>query len=86
MGIPVAWVKNIKDPTEKDNFEKSLRSSNVALSRLIDLLEEREAEINRQDATIDDFVNVDWAFKQAFRNGQKAMVREIKQLMAFTKE
>ena len=86
MGIPVAWVKNLNDPTERDNFEKTLRSSKTALSRLIDLLDEKEAEINRQEATVDDFINTDWAFKQAFRNGQKSMVREIRQLMAFTKE
>jgi hypothetical protein len=86
MGIPTAWIKNLNDPIERDNFEKTIRSSAVALSRLIDLLEEKEAEINRQEATVEDFVNTDWAFKQAYRNGQKATYREVRQLLTFVKE
>jgi hypothetical protein len=86
MGIPVAWIKNLNDPTERENFEKTIRSSAVALSRLIDLLDEKEAEINRQEVSVDDFANTDWAYKQAFRNGQKATYVEIRKLLTFIKD
>ena len=86
MSLPLPWVKNLKDKEQKDKFEASIRASVTALSRLYDLLEEQERDINNQGATIEDFINSDWSHKQAFRNGQKATLKDLKKLLQFIKE
>jgi hypothetical protein len=48
-------------------------------------LVEEEEQILKQETTVDDFSNTDWAFKQAFRNGRKAQIKELKQLLSFIK-
>ena len=85
MALPLPWVRHLQDPEHRDKFEQSVRASVPALSRLYDLLEETEGSINKQELTIEDFANSDWAFKQAFRNGQKAQIKELKQLLQFIK-
>lgn len=82
--LPIPWVRHLKDQDSKDNFERSVRASVLALSRLYDILEEKEEVLLYKDATEEDFVQTDWAFKQAFRNGQKAQIKELKQLLSFT--
>lgn len=84
--LPLPWVRNLKTQEEKDKFEATLRASVTALSRLYDLLEEQERDIINQEATLDDFTNTDWAYKQAFRNGQKAHIKDQKSLLQFIKE
>lgn len=85
MALPLPWVRHLRDQESKDKFEQSVRASVTALSRLYDLLEETEGSITKQETTIDDFASTDWAFKQAFRNGQKAQIKELKQLLQFIK-
>ena len=84
MGLPTPWVRHLKDQDHKDKFEQAVRASVTALSRLHDLLEETERDILNQETTTEDF-NGDWAFKQAFRNGRKAQIKELKQLLSFIK-
>ena len=84
MGLPTPWVRHLKDPDHKLKFEQAVRASVTALSRLHDLLEETERDILNQETTTDDFTS-DWAFKQAFRNGRKAQIKELKQLLSFIK-
>jgi len=84
-GIPQQWLKNISDKTKRDEAEVIIRNSTTALSRLYDLLEEKEQSINSQEASITDFDNPSWAFKSAFRNGQRASLKEIKELLTFIK-
>lgn len=86
MGLPTPWVRHLKDQDSRDNFERIVRGSVTALSRLYDLLEEEEEAIHNQEASTDDYLGTtDWAYKQAFRNGKKAQIRELKRLLGFTK-
>lgn len=82
---PLPWVRHLKDQDSKDKLAAALLASVTALSRLYDLLEEKEETIANQEASIDDFGMTDWAYKQAFRNGQKAQIKELKQLLSFIK-
>lgn len=85
MALPSPWVRHLKDQGHKDKFEQSVRASVTALSRLYDLMEEEEEQISKQETSADDFTNTDWAFKQAFRNGRKTQIKELKQLLQFIK-
>lgn len=81
MGLPAPWVRHLKDQESREKFEQSVRASVTALSRLYDLLGEQERDLLAQETSVDDFLNSDWAFKQAFRNGRKAQIREMKALL-----
>lgn len=86
MGLPLPWVRHLKDQDSKNRLEQAVRGSVTALARLHDLLEEQELTLNNQEASISDFEDPNWSHKQAFRNGQKNQLKEIKKLLAFTKE
>jgi hypothetical protein len=86
VGISLQWVRHLRDQDSKDKLEQAIRGSVTALSRLLDLLEEQEQALNNQEASTSDFEDPNWSHKQAFRNGQKNQLKEIKKLLAFTKE
>jgi hypothetical protein len=85
VGLPAPWVRHLKDQESKQTFEQTVRASVTALSRLYDLLEENERSLLNQETDLEDFNSTDWAFKQAFRNGRKSQIKELKQLLEFIK-
>ena len=80
--LPVAWVKNTSN---KQEVEAAIRNSTTALSRLYDIVEEKEQVINSQELAVTDFDSPAWSHKTAYRLGQKAALKEIKDLLAFIK-
>lgn len=80
--IPIAWIKNASN---KQEAEAIIRNSTVALSRLYDIIEEKENSINSQELAVTDFDSPAWSHKTAFRLGQKAALKEMKELLAFIK-
>lgn len=85
MGLPAPWVRHLKDSEAKNKLEQSVLASSTALSRLYDLLEESERVLDTEETTVADYESPSWPYKQAFRNGQRAKIRELKQLLTFTK-
>lgn len=83
--LPVHWTKSISDPKKKVEMEAIIRNSVVALSRLYDLIEEKEITINNQEVSPLDFDSPSWSHKTAFRLGQKAALKEIRSLLEFIK-
>lgn len=75
------WTKNLKSPEEKDRFENSLKGSKIVLDRLTELLTEEESEIDRSELNVDTYETSNWASKQAHKNGQRASLRKIKNLI-----
>lgn len=82
-GISSDWTKNLPADKRKD-FEQVLRNSTYITSRLADILEERLHTVLRSETSLDDFTG-DWAYKQAFRNGQKQALKAVLDLLSFTK-
>lgn len=76
------WTKHLKGE-DKENFEKLLRNSTTVLSRLRDILKERDAEIRRAELSVEDFSLVGWDYRAAFRTGQKSALAEIESLLQF---
>lgn len=75
------WTKNLKDPEVKKRFESTLWGSKPVLDRLHQILSEEEAEVSRTEVSADSYDNPSWSHKQAHRNGQRAMLRKIQQLI-----
>lgn len=74
------WFKGVQD---EEQFEKTLRSAHVPLAKLRSILEDLERSLNNREASEQDFSDPNWSHKQAFRNGQKATIKKVKDLLSF---
>ena len=84
--MKTAWVKNLQTDEEKKRFESSLVSARLVLDRLTQLLTEEEEGIDRSEFLIDTYESASWAAKQAHKNGQRAMLQKIKNLINLDQE
>lgn len=82
--LPVQWTKHLQGE-KRDNLEALVRNSTIVLSRLYEILEEELAQIEAKEYSITDFEDPSWSQKQAFRNGSKAQINKLKNLLSFLK-
>ena len=82
--LPLPWTKHLKGK-EKEDFESLLRNSTRVLSRFRDLITEREADITRQETSLETYKDTGWPYLQAHLNGRKAELQELKKLLEFLK-
>lgn len=75
------WTKNLKTTEEQDNFNNQLLGARPVLQRLNELLQEKEAELDRSERTQKAYENPNWAYLQAHRNGCANMLASIKDLI-----
>lgn len=80
------WTKNLKTPEEKERFENSLKGSRLVLERLVQMLDEEEADIDRSEMNLDTYSTPNWSEKQAHKNGQRSMLRKIKNLISLDQQ
>lgn len=83
--LPVVWTKHLRDSQSKTDFENTVKASRTALERLLQIISEKEGVVLRTETNLSDFDQPNWANKQAFRNGQRAALKEIKELLEFIK-
>lgn len=76
-----SWTKNLKTAEDKEKFENSLRGARPILKRLSQLLIEEEEEIDRYELNLDTYSTPNWAERQAHKNGQRAILRKMKNLI-----
>lgn len=81
--ISLEWTRSYSTEKERKDFEKTLRNSLTVLSRLYDILDEKEQSIEKQNINPKDFDVPNWAYKQAYRNGQKSVLKDLKDLFNF---
>lgn len=81
--LPVQWTKHLKDQDSRSKMEDTLRASKTALGRLLELVEERESELLRAETSLSDFDDPNWSHKQAFRNGKRSALKDLKELLEF---
>ena len=81
--LPVQWTKHLKDQDSRSKMEDTLRASKTALGRLLELVEERESELLRAQTSLSDFDDPTWSHKQAFRNGKRSVLKDLKELLEF---
>lgn len=83
-GLPVDWVKHL--PTEeRKKFEDVVRNDTLVLGRLADILEEKLIGLENREASLLDYENPSWAYRQAHMNGLKAGLTNVLKLLAFLK-
>ena len=80
--IPIRWTAHIANsPEEKESFERTVRTSTTVFDRLVQIIKEKEAAIDRIDYQPSTYEDAGWAYKQAHLNGRRAELAEIKQLL-----
>lgn len=81
--LPLVWTKHLKTAKEKENFESLLRNSTQVLSRLKQIIEERETDLAATQTKLEDYDSPSWAFKEAHRHGRQAELKTLKELIDF---
>lgn len=79
--LSIAWTKNLPDDKKAD-FELVLRNSTLVLGRLKAILQD-ELRSTYDAETMKDFEDPNWSHKQAFRNGDRARLRKVLNLLEF---
>lgn len=82
IGLSSAWIKHLPQDKQKD-FESLVRNSTQLLTRLKQIIEERERELNNSSYSLDDFKDPNWSHKQAYRNGGFAELKRLKEIIPF---
>lgn len=72
-----AWTNHLETEEEKQKFREYVKSSKLLLNRLKDILQEQEASFDSIESSPKQFESPNWAYKQAYRNGQRSAVRSI---------
>lgn len=80
--LPLIWTKHLKQEKRED-FEKLLRNSSIVLSRLKEILLEKEASLTTQEMSTECYKDSGWPYLQAHLNGRKAEIKELKALLDF---
>lgn len=84
--MDIAWTKHIKDPKEKEDFEKYLRGSKQVFDRLRTIIEEYDHALQKQEISPKAFDNPNWANRQAYVNGHRYGLAAIKDLINMDKK
>ena len=86
MNLSLEWTNHLKSEDEKERFESLVRNSTQVLSRLSDILLDREAAILKQEVLVADYDSPAWPYKQAHRNGARSELKKLKDLLSFLKD
>ena len=79
------WTKNLRSDDERIKFENSLRSAKTVLDRLTDILNEYEKSLDRSETSVEIYDLPNWDYRQAHKNGYRACLNRIKELVATDK-
>lgn len=82
----VQWTKHIKDEKDRKEFLQILANSTTVLNRLRNILIEEMSGIDNSEYSVDDFDSPSWSHKQAFRNGERARIKKLIDLLTIKRE
>lgn len=81
-----AWTKHIKDPQEKEQFEKSIRHSKWILDHLSGLVKEMDTNYENSALSPKVYDQPNWEYRQAHCNGFRQCLRTINRLITLDPE
>lgn len=79
--LSLVWTRHIRDKEKKEIFEKTILASTTMRERLLEILKEEEEQLDAAAASIKDFENPSWAYKQAFILGDKSRIKKLRDLL-----
>lgn len=72
------WTKNLKTEEERTNFMNQVLGAKPVLERLVEILNEKEEQLERSERTLDAYDNPNWAYKQAHKNGYLSVLQNLR--------
>lgn len=83
MQLNTAWTQQIKDQKAREDFAVIVRNSTLLLTRMKEIIEDRERQLNNSSFSDDDFKDPNWSHKLAKRIGRLAELKLMKDLIPF---
>lgn len=77
------WIKDIKDPVERENFKKLLYSNEKVLDKLSKILYNY---IRESETATNDYDSPSWAYKAAHHNGRVESLKRVMKLLDLSNE
>jgi hypothetical protein len=77
------WFTHLGNEESRNDFRRTLFSSKIVLKRLKNILEEEKKSLENSETSGKDFEDGNWAYKQAFRNGERRGLRIVEDLLQF---
>lgn len=74
------WTQGLNE-VEKEDFTKLLKNSSIVLGRLEEIVQTLDSSVSNQELKEEDYNNPSWAYKQAFRNGQRSAYNKVLKLL-----
>lgn len=81
--LSVQWTQHIKDKAEKEQLVQTILASKTIARELVRILDDQLGSLESQETSLDDFKEPSWEHRQAFRLGQKAQLKKLKELLSF---
>jgi hypothetical protein len=82
--MDIRWFADLP-PERQEDFKKLVLNSQVVLGKLSQILDDEERNLDRQEASVEDFNSSAWPYKQAFRNGERSRIRKMRDLLSFVR-
>lgn len=82
--MDIRWFNHLP-PEKQEEFKKLVINSQLVFTRLLQIVEDDERAMLREETTLKDFDSPNWAYKQAFRNGDRSRLRKMKDLLNFVR-
>lgn len=80
--LQLDWLKHL--PLERQKgFEELLRNNPLIFARLHDILSEWEQVVASEETSKDQYETGSWAMLQAHRNGNREIIKKLKDLISF---
>lgn len=77
----IRWTAHLKDPNDKEDFEKSVRSARPILEHLARMVEDQTNQIASTELDAKSFDSPNWAYKQAYKNGYRCSLKFLNNLL-----
>ena len=77
----VEWTKHLQEPQDKENFKNEVFGAKRVLERLVQILQEKELDLDRSETSILTYNTPNWAERQAHKNGNRESLSWLKKLV-----
>lgn len=81
MRVATTWTAGLSEDAKKSYIDGLV--ANPYLKVLRTILEVRDKGLQKNEFSTEDFKEHQWAYKQAFRNGQRSAINAIIELLTF---
>lgn len=86
MALHERWTRHLKTESEKTYFRKYIADAQTVLQRLDAILDEYGLELEEKDLLLTEYDSPAFPYLKADRNGERRMLKKLKQLLLHLKD